>query len=90
MQVTKQNGTVATVRMGAVLSRAVATGVAARSITAAETQIRELRASAGWVLEGHNQLSHGLRHGHAVNRIQVCVCCASIFVRVENVIQVRS
>lgn len=66
----KQTGSIATVRMGGVLTRAIATGVAARSITAAEQQIRELRGAAKFVNEGHKNIMSGLRVGHAETRMQ--------------------
>lgn len=70
-KVTRQNGTVATVRMGGVLSRAVATGPAARSVTEAEVTMRQQRASSKWLREGYGQLEGGLREGHAKSRLEV-------------------
>jgi len=69
-KVTKQTGTIATVRMGATMERAVATGVAGRVVTQAEGVIRRNRAVAPLMKDAEKQLALGLRKGHAATQLK--------------------
>lgn len=69
-KVTKQTGTIATVRMGATMERAVATGVAGRVVTQAEGIVRRNRAMAPIMQDAEKQLSLALRKGHAVTQLK--------------------
>ncbi len=69
-KVTKQTGTIATVRMGATIERAVATGVAGRVVTQAEGMVRRNRSMAPIMKDADKQLSLGLRKGHAATQLK--------------------
>ncbi|EKX39969.1 hypothetical protein GUITHDRAFT_143127 [Guillardia theta CCMP2712] len=61
----KHTGTIASIRMGATMQRAVSTGPAGRSLTQAEIAMRKNRVSAPYVKDAERQLDAGLRRGHA-------------------------
>lgn len=69
-KVTKQTGTIATVRMGATMERAVATGVAGRVVTQAEGILRRNRAVAPLMKDAEKQLALGIRKGHAATQLK--------------------
>jgi len=69
-KLTSQTGTIATVRMGATMERAVATGVAGRVVTQAEGLIRRNRAIAPLMKDAEKQLAQGLRKGHAATQLK--------------------
>ena len=67
---TKQTGTIATVRMGATMERAVATGAAGRVLTQAEGVVRKNRSMAPLLQDAEKQLGLGLRKGHAATQLK--------------------
>jgi len=69
-KLTSQTGTIATVRMGATMERAVATGVAGRVVTQAEGLIRRNRSIAPLMKDAEKQLALGLRKGHAATQLK--------------------